>query len=85
MKSFIVQSKPSEEENENIVTITMMDNDEVSKQLKEGTLTFDFAVGDTRKEYDKLCYLLNSRDAKSRYDEFITGTITELKLVLPLN
>lgn len=85
MKSFIVQSTPSEVEMENIVTIKLMENDDVTKGLKDGTLSFDFAVGDTRMEYDKLCYLLNALNAKKHYEEFIKGDRDVLQLVLPLN
>jgi len=76
MKSFLIKKKPDG------FHLQFMENDLVVEKLKDGSLKFDVAVGDTYKEFRKLCYLYSIDDMEDLYYQFIDEEITEITLQL---
>ena len=85
MKSFIVQTQPNEAKTVNVITISHVENDVVIEGIKNKSLKFDFAVGDTKIEYEKLCYLIGHKKSVKDYHRLTKGEIGSITITKEIN
>lgn len=78
MKSFIVQNEIKN--NINSIKILYLENERILTQLKQHKLSFNFNIGDTKKEYKKLCNLVQCKALLPLYDDFINGNRNQIKV-----